>query len=686
MNLFSRKPKHLEPRQALEIIRYAAKPLSNVGELPDAPHLTSLDETTRANLLRRLYLDIEKHAVKRPDAPWENERMLRIDIAKRFKVAKLVPDGFTVLFLPRWGQMFWLFQAMLHGLWKRAEWEEERVMALLAEVATGTPLLEVRTFSSAGWQSAYHAFADFSDEVREAKVIDAFKRLIDKSFREFVTEQGDSQARIALEEVGRGLNEDFRMLDVIAEVMQSLPEGVLAEERITYSSKEELQETVRQQMQELRGKNMALIAEARQLHETIQRLEESRDHAEAMAKAQQDFVQVVMHQFRTPLAALRWQAEALSEFVKDHPEFEDLITMGQVIRERSSFLVGQLENIFDLLALQSGDYGFSPAVFDVGRELDMLCQEFIKDAELKQVALTCSSGDAVTIQVDPDAIHRVLRIIIINAINYSSEGGSISVSHEVVKRGDEVGEVRVHVKDEGIGIRPDERPKLFTKFFRGKNAIRKVADGAGIGLFISKRIIELHGGKMWADSRGEGEGAMFSFSLPIDSALTQSSNERSVPQSAGLSRVPPSSPSLTPVTPPQTVPSGTPTPPLVPEPVEPSSSGQTRSIQPEPKAPAPPPQEVPTELKPEPVPPPPEPGSSSQTRSTQPEPPESPPPTPSSPDEPQPPPAKKPFKSIGERVREMTDTEVGDELPPTEKAPAKEDKQKPSDPDLLLGS
>ena len=206
----------------------------------------------------------------------------------------------------------------------------------------------------------------------------------------------------------------------------------------------------------------------------------------------------------------------------------------------------------------------------------------------------------------------------------------------------------MHVKDEGIGIRPDERPKLFTKFFRGKNAIRKVADGAGIGLFISKRIIELHGGKMWADSRGEGEGAMFSFSLPIDSALTQSSNERSVPQSAGLSRVPPSSPSLTPVTPPQTVPSGTPTPPLVPEPVEPSSSGQTRS--------------------------------------TQPEPPESPPPTPSSPDEPQPPPAKKPFKSIGERVREMTDTEVGDELPPTEKAPAKEDKQKPSDPDLLLGS
>jgi signal transduction histidine kinase len=574
---FGKKAKPLAPKDALAVVESVAKMLPEFEELPDAAHVTEMDVATRTNLLRRLYLDAEQRAVKLATSPYPNAQALRIDLARKFKLEHVLPDAFTVLFLPLPAQLFFLFRVLLEELWKRANWDAGRVQHVLVEAAQGTFLTAMQAVSDSGWQAAYQALGQLPEDAREETVTSSFQRVIDRSFREFVTELGESRARIAMEEIGRMLSQDFGALPGIAAVLQALPSGVLEEERIAYASREELKETVQSQMQELRGKNMALAAETKQLLETIRNLEEKRSQAEAMAGAQQDFITVVMHQFRTPLAALRWQAEALSEFSQDHPEFEDLGPMAEVLRQRSSFLVGQLENIFDLLALQSGDFEYRPAMMDVRALLESVCQEYRKEAERTHMLFACEMPDVMPqVQGDREALGRVLRLMLTNALQYSEEGKTVTLKGEVVAReGGEGQEVRIHVEDQGIGVRPDERPKLFTKFFRGRTAKLKAPDGAGIALFIAKAIVELHGGRMWADSPGEGEGATFSFSVPVPAggmapSTAPSLDNSSVPerQEVAESAATPSAPAPAPLSADESAPA---TPSSPPAPAQPAT-------------------------------------------------------------------------------------------------------------------
>lgn len=515
MGLFSKKAKLLNPRKALDLIETAAKSLPQGAELPDVIHLKKLEPAIRANLLRKLYLDVEGELRRYPNSPWRDMQVLRDEMAEKFKLEKYLPDGFTVVFLKRGGQIFWLYRTLFETIWSKAEWPPERIQQVLTTAMEGTPLEDVHVVSDAGWGVGYRAFKKIAPGKQEDVLLATFQRLQERVYSELIKELGESRARIVLEKSAREMNTEFRSVDAMPDVMQALPRGILEEERISYASREELQDTVMRQMKELQGKNMALLAEAKQLHETIQSLEHAKDRSEAMTKAQQDFIQVVMHQFRTPLAALRWQAEALAEFSSDHEEFADLASMSDVLRQRSSFLAGQLENIFDLLALQSGDYRVQPEPLDLEKMLASVCGESRKDADRRAISLICESEGAPMVLADSDALRRVLRILMTNALGYTDENGSVLVTYETVKRKEGGEEARVHIKDTGIGIRPDDRPKLFKKFFRAKNAITRVPDGAGIALFIAKRIVELHNGRMWADSPGDGEGATFSFVLPL---------------------------------------------------------------------------------------------------------------------------------------------------------------------------
>lgn len=627
------KTKTLGPKQALELIHFAATSLSELEEMPDEEHLSNLDNTTRADLLRRLYLDVEERVLKQPKAKWPDTHAMRKDLAGKFKLGKMMPDGFTALFLPKYAQLFWLFRKLIEELWNRAEWAAPEIQKILQETTAGTPLEEMHIVSDAGWETAYHAFEKIDEQEREKIIVSSFRPVLDKSYREFMTQRGESQARIALENTARTLHEDFKGMESVSEVMQTLPEGVLEDERISFASRAELQDTVMRQMQELRGKNMALAAEAKQLHETIQNLQESKDQAEAMTKAQQDFIQVVMHQFRTPLAALRWQAEALLDFASEHPEMEELQENAEGVRQRSAFLVGQLENIFDLLALQSGDYAIHPADTDLSRPLESICTEMKKEAERKKLILDCKPEGAPTVRADADAVLRVLRILMTNALNYTDEEGTVTVRHEVVTRSGGEQEARVHVEDTGIGLRPDDRPKLFTKFFRAKNAVHRVADGAGIALFIAKRIIELHGGRMWADSPGEGEGSTFSFSLPLGQGDPLAAGKKAEGKGAAAPAPAPkpaaTAPQPTPTpTPPSAAPPQSPISPVTPSAV-PAPKPAPEAPQP---TPAPPPAPAPEPQKPAAPPAPPQ--------RSEPKPPTPAPPTPSPQPEPTPPVSK----------------------------------------------
>jgi len=117
--------------------------------------------------------------------------------------------------------------------------------------------------------------------------------------------------------------------------------------------------------------------------------------------------------------------------------------------------------------------------------------------------------DLPPLQADEDRITQVLVNLVANAIQYTPEGGDVTIS--AVRQTDEV---HISVKDSGIGIPSEHLTNLFTRFYRiDKSRSRNTGGGSGIGLTIAKHLVEAHGGRIWAESEGEGQGSTFTFSL-----------------------------------------------------------------------------------------------------------------------------------------------------------------------------
>ena len=133
-------------------------------------------------------------------------------------------------------------------------------------------------------------------------------------------------------------------------------------------------------------------------------------------------------------------------------------------------------------------------------------------ASAKQIALRSDlSVDLPPIQAGEDRMNQVLLNLVANAIQYTPEGGSVTIS-----AAPHLDEVHISVSDTGIGIPPEHIPNLFTRFYRvDKSRSRNAGGGAGIGLTIAKHLIAAHGGRLWVESKGEGQGTIFTFSLKL---------------------------------------------------------------------------------------------------------------------------------------------------------------------------
>jgi len=117
------------------------------------------------------------------------------------------------------------------------------------------------------------------------------------------------------------------------------------------------------------------------------------------------------------------------------------------------------------------------------------------------------------LNVDPDRINQVLINLVGNAIKFTPSNGHISVEAGLRK---ENNEIEISVQDTGIGIAKEDIPKIFNKFYQVRERVSSDINGTGIGLNIVKEIVELHGGKVWAESQ-KGEGTKFIFTLPLES-------------------------------------------------------------------------------------------------------------------------------------------------------------------------
>lgn len=220
-----------------------------------------------------------------------------------------------------------------------------------------------------------------------------------------------------------------------------------------------------------------------------------------------EFINNVTHKFRTPLTHIRW----LSEEMKGELDKEAREKAVEQIQYASMRLFELTNILIDVARDDNSDYLYR---FSKGR-LDEIVTE-ITSSHKEQLAtknLTLNlqiSPDLPEITMDSRRLHFAVQILFENAIVYTPKGGTI-----LLRLSRDHDHLLFEIKDSGIGIPKEELSYLFAKFYRAQNARRTDTEGMGIGLFMSRNIVEKHGGKIWAQSEGTNKGSSFFFTLPI---------------------------------------------------------------------------------------------------------------------------------------------------------------------------
>jgi two-component system, OmpR family, sensor histidine kinase VicK len=234
---------------------------------------------------------------------------------------------------------------------------------------------------------------------------------------------------------------------------------------------------------------------------------------------QKEFINIAAHELKTPIQPILSLTEVLRSQLKDSKQRELL-----EVTVRNARRLQQLTNdVLDVtriegrsLELHKGNFNLNDVVINAINDL-VLGRDFLKN---ENVRLSYDPQDLV-ILADKERISQVISNLLSNAIKFSEKGTilvSVAVEDSVSNNNNNGNSnnanannkaVIVSVKDSGQGIDPSILPRLFTKF------ASKSHKGTGLGLFISKGIIEAHGGKIWGESNPDGKGATFGFSLPI---------------------------------------------------------------------------------------------------------------------------------------------------------------------------
>ena len=223
-----------------------------------------------------------------------------------------------------------------------------------------------------------------------------------------------------------------------------------------------------------------------------------------------DFVSMAAHELRTPLTAVRgYLSVLLEETGKKIPAEEKSFIDKAFIA--SSQLASLVENLLSVSRIERGAMKLQIEPADWVKTVKDAVNNFQPLAKEKKIKLVCSVPEKLPkVAVDQFRISEVLSNLIANALSYTKSGGTVSVETE-----SKDGEIVTHVKDTGQGIPESALPRLFTKFFRVSGVLEQGSKGTGLGLYISKAIVDMHRGRIWVESKLD-KGSTFSFSLPLN--------------------------------------------------------------------------------------------------------------------------------------------------------------------------
>lgn len=224
-----------------------------------------------------------------------------------------------------------------------------------------------------------------------------------------------------------------------------------------------------------------------------------------LEETRKEFVANVSHELRTPLSIIKGYAETLATLP---PDPENTRKFAGIIERHSDRLTLLVEDLLTIAGLESGQMAVSWQALELRRLTQRVMDELVSKAEARGVALENAVPEGAVVSADVGRLQQVLTNLIDNAIKYGGEGGKVWV--EAARN---EAETVISVNDNGPGIPPEARERVFERFFRVDKARSRDRGGTGLGLSIVKHIIQAHGGRVWVEANALG-GAKFCVTLP----------------------------------------------------------------------------------------------------------------------------------------------------------------------------
>jgi PAS domain S-box-containing protein len=237
-------------------------------------------------------------------------------------------------------------------------------------------------------------------------------------------------------------------------------------------------------------------------------------HEAEIDRLKSDFVSIVSHELRTPLTSIKGYVDLILMGAAGlvNKQQESFLRIAKDNAERLHELVGHL---LDISRIESGKVDLDVHVVSVPEIIDRVAGSLRKEFQDRDLALTLDVPPGVPeVFGDPGRITQILSNLLSNAYKYTQTGGA-TIRAEVVGH-----MLQIDVADTGVGIEPEDQDKIFTRFFRAEDTLVRQQPGSGLGLNITKSLVELHGGKIWVESE-PGEGTTFSFTLPLPAGLVE---------------------------------------------------------------------------------------------------------------------------------------------------------------------
>lgn len=249
----------------------------------------------------------------------------------------------------------------------------------------------------------------------------------------------------------------------------------------------------------------ALAAQSMQSVDLMRKVRASKVELAELERLKSDFIAITSHELRTPLGLILGHATFLRELAGS--QFSDQL---DTIIRNATRLKDIVENLSDVDNFETGSARVRGDQVSMAKVAEEVVDSFRREAEQRGIELK-TEIDASPFYLHGDAVKISIAMsnLVKNAVQYTESGGHITAKVE-----EDSGYIKVTVADDGIGIPPRELPRVFERFYQVESHLTRRYGGMGLGLAVAKSMIELHGGRIWAES--SGKGSTFTFLLPVN--------------------------------------------------------------------------------------------------------------------------------------------------------------------------